>query len=72
MLMSNKAKEFEKKIKSEQQAFGRVTNKQLVCRNCIYCLDDTEKYGNTSKCELYTSKPNSVLLGGECELKEEE
>lgn len=66
------SKEFKKRIQSEQQAFGRITNEQLTCHNCAYRLDDTEICGNTSKCEMYTSKPNNVLLGGECELKEEE
>lgn len=69
-MSSNKS--FEKKIKSEQKAFGRITNKQLVCHNCIYRLDDSEICGNTSKCEMYTSKPNQVLLGEDCELKQEE
>lgn len=69
--MSNN-KSFEKKIKNEQKAFGRITNEQLTCHNCTYCLDDTKICGNTSKCEMYTSKPNHVLLGGDCELKQEE
>lgn len=68
--MSNN-KSFEKKIKSEQKAFGRITNEQLTCHNCVYRLDDAKIYGNTSKCEMYNSKPNQVLLGGDCELKQE-
>ena len=66
------SKEFKKRIQSEQQAFGRITNEQLTCRDCTYRLDDSEIRGNTSKCEMYTSKPNQVLLGGDCELKQEE
>lgn len=69
--MSNN-KSFEKKIKDEQKAFGRITNEQLTCHNCTYRLDDAKICGNTSKCEMYTSKPNKVLLGGDCELKQEE
>ena len=69
--MSNN-KSFEKKIKNEHKAFGRITNKQSVCHNCIYRLDDSEICGNTSKCEMYTSKADQVLLGGDGELKQEE
>ena len=55
------------RIKSEQQAFGRVTNNDLVCKDCLQRFDDTECYGNTSMCEYYPNgKPNSVLCGGEC------
>ncbi len=69
--MSNN-KSFEKKIKNEQMAFSRITNSQLTCSDCVYRFDDSEICGNTSKCEMYISKPNRVLLDGDCELKREE
>ena len=58
--------DLEKRYKSEQEAFGRVTNDDLVCKSCIFELDDYENLGNTSRCEQYDVKPNKVLLGGEC------
>ena len=58
--------DLEKRYKSEQEAFGRVTNDDLVCKSCIFKLDDSEILGNTSRCEQYGVKPNKVLLGGEC------
>lgn len=61
------------RIKSEQQAFSRVTNKQLVCKDCKLRFDDTVKFGNTSKCKCYAVKPSKVLLGGSCnEYKKEQ
>lgn len=45
----------------------RVTNDDLVCKDCLFKYDDSVKLGNTSKCEVYEAKPNEVLLGGECD-----
>ena len=63
--MSNS--DFEKRIESESRSVRRITNADLVCRDCIYRLDDSERLGNTSQCKRYTSKPNQVLLGRDCE-----
>ena len=63
--MSNS--DFEKRIESESRSVGAITNADLVCRDCIYRLDDSERLGNTSQCKRYISKPNQVLLGRDCE-----
>ena len=63
--MSNS--DFEKRIESESRSVRRITNGDLVCRDCIYRLDDSERLGNTSQCKRYISKPNQVLLGRDCE-----
>lgn len=60
-------KEFERRIKSESKAAIRVTNKNLVCKDCLFKYDDDTKLGNTSKCAVYKTKPNLILLGGKCE-----
>ena len=63
--MSNS--DFEKRIESESRSVSAITNADLVCRDCIYRLDDSERLGNTSQCKRYISKPNQVLLGRDCE-----
>ena len=55
------------RIKSESRTTSRITNKDLICRDCAYRLDDTKVYRNTSQCKVYISKPNSVYLGKGCE-----
>lgn len=58
----------EKRIQSEAQATVRITNNDLVCKDCLLRLPDDVILGNTSKCEAYpVCKPNKVLLGGECD-----
>lgn len=56
-----------KRLLSEQMCMKRITNDDLVCKNCIHKFDDSEKYGNTSKCEVYDLKPAKVLTGGNCD-----
>lgn len=65
-------KEMKKRIVSEQRCMKRITNNDLVCKDCKFAYDDTIKLGNTSECEKYDLKPNEVLLGGDCIEKEEE
>lgn len=55
------------RIKSESRTTSRIINKDLICRDCAYRLDDTKVYRNTSQCKAYISKPNSVYLGKGCE-----
>lgn len=55
------------RIKSESRTTSRITNKDLICRDCAYRLDNTKVYRNTSQCKAYISKPNSVYLGKGCE-----
>lgn len=62
-----KNKNPKKRIVSEQQCMKRITNNDLVCKNCAFAFDDTVKLGNTSVCEKFTSKPNKILLGGDCD-----
>lgn len=57
------------RVESESQAAKRITIADLVCRDCIHRLDDTEIPGNTSFCKVYTrptGKPDKVLLGEHC------
>ena len=56
-----------KRIASEQQCMGRITNNDLDCKDCDFAYDDSVKLGNTSRCEKYDLKPNKVLLGEECD-----
>lgn len=63
--MPNNA-EFKDRIESEARAARPIRNSDLVCKNCIFKIDDSEIPGNTSKCEVYKSKPNKVLNGENC------
>lgn len=54
------------RIKSEQQCAKRLSNEDLVCRDCQFVFDDKIKLGNTSTCGKFILKPNNVLLGDEC------
>lgn len=61
-----KQKDLEKRILSEQQCMKRITNDDLLCKDCAFQYDDTVKLGNTSVCEKFSIKPSEVLLGGDC------
>lgn len=63
---------FEKRIKEESKGLFRVTNNSLRCRDCVYRLDDSEVFGNTSQCKQYILKPGKVLKGEDCEKYERE
>lgn len=57
----------EDRIKSEARAICRISNDDLVCRDCVQRMDDGFIFGNTSRCEAYpVCKPIKVLQGGEC------
>lgn len=60
-------KEMKKRIASEQLCMKRITNNDLVCKDCAFVFDDSVKLGNTSMCEKFTVKPNQVLVGGDCD-----
>jgi hypothetical protein len=62
----SKDSEFEKRIKSEQKATRPIRNSDLICKDCILRFDDSEILGNTSKCEMYDSKPNEIINGNGC------
>ena len=59
--------EMKKRIASEQLCMKRITNNDLVCKDCAFAYDDSVKLGNTSTCDKFTVKPNQVLLGGDCD-----
>lgn len=61
-----------KRIRSEAETVSRITNQDLVCKDCKSRFDDRIKFGNTSTCAKYMEKPNSVLLGNSCERYEKE
>lgn len=60
-------KSMKDRIKSEAMAVSRITNQDLVCKDCQFRFDDKIKFGNTSTCGEYSEKPNKVLLGEPCE-----
>lgn len=61
-----------KRIESEAKCTRRITNDDLVCKDCVSRYDDHIKMGNTSVCKKYDEKPNQVLSGGSCEKYEKE
>lgn len=59
--------------RSEQLCMKRITNDDLVCKDCMYRFDDSQIWGNTSRCEMHEEcKPNEVILGGDCWLYDKE
>lgn len=59
-------RDLKKRIESESQSISRITNQDLMCRDCLFRLDDSKILGNTSRCQEYPLKPNQVLKGGSC------
>lgn len=58
--------EIQKRYESEGKGIVRITNKDLVCKDCMYRYDDSVIFGNTSRCDFYPArKPNSILKGNE-------
>lgn len=66
MMSKSDVEKFKDRIESEARAACRITNNDLVCKDCLYAMDDKEIYGNTYRCRCYSMKPNSVLRGGSC------
>ena len=59
--------EYKSKIEADDLQFHRITNADLVCRDCKFRFDDSVIFGNTSRCLVYTpQKPGSVLVGKSC------
>lgn len=58
--------EYNKRIESESRSIIRITNSDLICKNCLFQLNDTEKFANTSQCKQFSIKPNRVLVGKDC------
>ena len=59
--------ELKKRYESEARACRRITNADLICKDCIYALDDSVILGNTSRCKRYSWKPSTVKAGRDCE-----
>lgn len=51
----------EKDKLSEELKVDRITNNDLICSDCVFRLDDTKIYGNTSKCKIFDLKPNHIF-----------
>lgn len=60
------AEEFARRIENESLGIRRITNDCLKCKDCIFRFNDSEIFGNTSRCAIYKCKPNEILLGGDC------
>lgn len=59
--------EIKRRLSSEQHAMGRVTNNDMVCKDCVFRMDDSVIYGNSSRCQVVGLKPADVIMGGSCE-----
>ncbi len=64
--MDEMYKKMRERIESEARSTVRITNKDLVCKDCKFALDDSRILGNTSCCKVFEVKPVEVLVGGEC------
>lgn len=56
----------DEKFKKDNLKFNQIKNENLVCKDCIFRLDDTDIPCNTSMCKMFEVKPDEVLDGGEC------
>lgn len=57
----------EPRWEAEEWKVTRITNADLACGSCAFAYDDTEIYGNTSRCEKYPAqKPLGILDGEGC------
>lgn len=61
------SKDMQQRIQSESRAVKRICNNDLECKDCVFRVDDSESFGNTSVCRKFGLKPNKVLLGGKCD-----
>ena len=60
------------KFKKDKLSFARITNKDLVCRDCLSRFNDEDLPCNTSKCAVFEIKPSEVLNGEDCDFYENE
>lgn len=59
--------EIERRIGSESPGMVRITNNDLVCKDCKFRRDDSYIFGNVSKCDVFpVMKPRGVLKGDKC------
>lgn len=54
------------KFQNDKLSFERITNDDLVCKDCRNRFKDEEMPCNTSKCAKFEVKPDEVLDGGDC------
>ena len=54
------------RLESEARTCCRITNADLICKDCAYVLPDDVILGNTSGCKRYSWKPSSIVGGGSC------
>lgn len=64
--MNEMQKKMKERIESEARATMGIGNKDLVCKDCEFALDDSKVLGNVSRCKIFEVKPVDVLVGGEC------
>lgn len=50
--------------KGDKLLFNRITNDNLICKNCKNMMDDAKIFANTLRCEAYDTKPTAVIKGG--------
>lgn len=65
--MDEMQKKMKERIESEARATMGISNKDLVCKDCEFALDDSVILGNVSRCKVFKIKTANVLLGGECD-----
>lgn len=63
--MASKRKR-EKEKANERLKMVRITNQDLVCKDCVFVLDDTQVYGNVSRCKIFKLKPNEIFSEDTC------
>lgn len=54
------------RVESEAQSTMRISNKDLICKDCKNRFNDNEFWGNTSRCSKFRVKELEVLVGGSC------
>ena len=65
--MSEMQKKMKERIESEARAIIGISNKNLICKDCEFVLDDSKVFGNVSRCKIFEVKPANVLLGEKCD-----
>lgn len=62
------ANKFRDRIESESRAAARISNDDMVCKDCLLRYDDSTINRNTTMCEAYPKlKPYDVLAGRGCD-----
>lgn len=65
--VQNTKNSLSKKWKNDSLIFEPIANDNLVCKDCLFRFDNSEIYGNTSRCEIYPDrKPSEIIYGKAC------